>query len=362
MTSKRPDNNKTNLDDVERIHTGQYYLKDRVQTLDSAYQKLFQCITLIKTSKAAEMTLKLKRPIWLSVQSSGSTKKGDMVVNVDHFDGPGYRTQGLNKLQKLKIGNFHGSRTELLFRNILIELTSVTMGVENNFGVRIRRRYTDNTSVCHYYSKNLEYCSKFVETSSIINTKIIDISASESLMTVTPTEGVNDDEVPLNLVFKRSIWSFSRYKVSKHAMSKRGPVTTGKSRAQINYVLRKSKEKTVKRKRFVTRLVDEEEVVHTKVVELDSGENEPEVEETPLEKNIEKEAMRNGKSIEVEKPCVDVATDIGNQGSKKMKGSSPSLRNIKVVEAEEPASSSKKQKVELTEEGKENSKNLEGLE
>lgn len=52
--------------------------------------------------------------------SLGSKNKGDIEVNVNHFEGPTYRRQGLNTLRKLKIDHFHGSRTELLFvRSIL---------------------------------------------------------------------------------------------------------------------------------------------------------------------------------------------------------------------------------------------------
>ncbi|XP_019257276.1 PREDICTED: F-box/FBD/LRR-repeat protein At1g13570-like [Nicotiana attenuata] len=52
--------------------------------------------------------------------SLGSKNKGDIEVNVNHFEGPTYRRQGLNKLKELKIDHFHGSRTELLFvRSIL---------------------------------------------------------------------------------------------------------------------------------------------------------------------------------------------------------------------------------------------------
>ncbi|XP_059306966.1 F-box/FBD/LRR-repeat protein At1g13570-like isoform X1 [Lycium ferocissimum] len=49
-----------------------------------------------------------------------SKKNGGVEVNVNHFEGPACRTLGLNKLQQLKIDNFHGSRTEMLFvRSIL---------------------------------------------------------------------------------------------------------------------------------------------------------------------------------------------------------------------------------------------------
>ncbi|KAH0713248.1 hypothetical protein KY289_009207 [Solanum tuberosum] len=45
-----------------------------------------------------------------------SKKKGGIEVNVNHFEGPAYRTLGLlHKLQKLIIKNFHGSTTEMFF-------------------------------------------------------------------------------------------------------------------------------------------------------------------------------------------------------------------------------------------------------
>lgn len=63
---------------------------------------------------------------------SSSKKKGGMEVNVNHFEGPACRTLGLNKLERLKIVNFHGSRTEMLFvRSILSSAPSLLKTILN---------------------------------------------------------------------------------------------------------------------------------------------------------------------------------------------------------------------------------------
>ncbi|KAF3650869.1 hypothetical protein FXO38_16926 [Capsicum annuum] len=57
------------------------------------------------------------------VFSLNSTKKGSMeFIDVNHFAQPVYTTQGLrlNKLKKLEIKTFHGSRTKLLFLRFIL--------------------------------------------------------------------------------------------------------------------------------------------------------------------------------------------------------------------------------------------------
>ncbi|XP_049380462.1 F-box/FBD/LRR-repeat protein At1g13570-like [Solanum stenotomum] len=50
-----------------------------------------------------------------------SKKKGGIEVNVNHFEGPAYRTLGLlHKLQRLIIKNFHGSTTEMFFVRFIL--------------------------------------------------------------------------------------------------------------------------------------------------------------------------------------------------------------------------------------------------
>ncbi|KAG5568651.1 hypothetical protein H5410_064331 [Solanum commersonii] len=50
-----------------------------------------------------------------------SKKKGVMEVNVNHFEGPAYRTLGLfHKLQRLIIKKFHGSTTEMFFVRFIL--------------------------------------------------------------------------------------------------------------------------------------------------------------------------------------------------------------------------------------------------
>ncbi|KAJ8543041.1 hypothetical protein K7X08_005564 [Anisodus acutangulus] len=51
---------------------------------------------------------------------SGSKMKGGVEDDVNHFGGRAYSTQGLNKLQKLKIEAFHGLRAELLFVRFIL--------------------------------------------------------------------------------------------------------------------------------------------------------------------------------------------------------------------------------------------------
>ncbi|KAK4353366.1 hypothetical protein RND71_028884 [Anisodus tanguticus] len=51
---------------------------------------------------------------------SGQRKKGDMEVDVNYFEGPGYGTQRLNNFQALQISNFYGSRAELLFIRFIL--------------------------------------------------------------------------------------------------------------------------------------------------------------------------------------------------------------------------------------------------
>ncbi|KAK4352984.1 hypothetical protein RND71_028502 [Anisodus tanguticus] len=119
------------------------------------------------------------------------------------------------------------------------------------------------SSVDHLFEGNLPNGDKGRNSHQvpIIIVPLRDISASESLVTITPTEGVDDDEVPMTLVFKRSIGSSSS---------------------------EKSKDREKKK----------DNDFEDKVVELDSGENEPEVEDTlPVKRKSRKEAMRKGKSV-----------------------------------------------------------------
>ncbi|KAK4337971.1 hypothetical protein RND71_042458 [Anisodus tanguticus] len=90
--------------------------------------------------------------------------------------------------------------------------------------------------------------------------------------------------------------------------------------------------------------VDSKEVSPTKLVDLDSGEPETEVEETPLvKKSSRKPLMRNKKDVELR----ELGARDGGSMDKKVSPHSSKKRNS--VADKEPKSSSKKQKRDLTE-------------
>lgn len=116
---------------IKRLSLDGYYLKSLAYGIEE--ERLPTCLNRLKALSLFNFNFNDEDQLFSLLRLFGSSpnledllilltwkKKGGMEVEVNHFERPAYRTLGLNKLQKFKIENFHGSRTKMLFVRFIL--------------------------------------------------------------------------------------------------------------------------------------------------------------------------------------------------------------------------------------------------